>query len=326
MRQGRLAEAIQRVTEVLEETEMRDALSGEAPDPERLLEALRGFSLAAAAFDEPEALVLDLLGLGELASSSVWARLLAGGEARRHYHERLAFVSHHLPRFVELLEETGPDVTPERTLEVTLVEETAGASATTVVTVVNAVNTLYRTCAQLAEREAMPLALVHCDTHGEAVLLFDGEEDIVGATKAVLIAAYRWLALCQHEALEQRIELARGSLPTSAGIEARLQDGTLTADVADAVDRGVMLALLAFFDAGAIIPELDASVIQSPREVVSQRPRDIPRHSQPPLFSDLASEIASLDSSPGLPPSEHQTKHDSIIELEPSSVELTDEP
>lgn len=275
MQHAQLVNGIKRVTEALEHSGLREALSPQhADDTAVLLESLRKYAISAASYTSAEETVADLLGLTELDSSTAWSKLLSGGAARLHYFDRVGFVTHHLPRFVELLEESS--VMPpssERSLCVTVIDAERGLDAPRLVTILNSVGNLYKACADLRGKAVEDLRLVSYDGGEDTLLWFEGDLEAVGWCKQLLSAAFRWLALYrERDKLQERITLAKDNLPTIQMIRQLVERGSLNADEASAIEHKVLVGLLAFFDAGAIIPEMERDLQTSIRDMVSSRP------------------------------------------------------
>ncbi|MCA9619826.1 MAG: hypothetical protein KC731_12455 [Myxococcales bacterium] len=328
MQHARLIGGIKRVTAALEESGLREALGGSEPtDPERLLEALRRYSIAAARYDLGESTVADLLGLSELENSSVWARLLSDDAARRHFHERVGFVTHHLPRFVELLEETTTVPSPEATLCVSIVgEETQrGVAVSRVVTVINCLERLYEVGMDAHGLVSGELRLVSLDDAGADTLLwFEGDAAALQPLKETLTVAFRWLALYDEGELEERLQVAAQQLPLVARIHGLARTDTFDDDEADLLEHEVLMGLLAFFDAGALIPEMAQDLRRDPRAIVTPPPPPVAIGEDP--LSKLAREIEQLaDRESSAPPPSAPPSSDPVIELAPESVELLDD-
>lgn len=332
MRHAQLVEGIRRVTDVIEDSGLREALGPERPDAEKLLEALRRYAIAAAGFRAPESTVVDLLGLGELDSSVVWARLLTGGPARAHYHDRIGFVTHHLPRFLELLEESRADVDHDSALQVTVVgDDAVGLSEGKLVTITNSLGVIYRACSRVNGLAVDELRLLSLECAHDTYLVFDGVAAGVAYVKELLVAAFRWLALYREEHLEHRIQLAKDALPIARGIEQLRRRGAIDRDDAARLEQDVLIALLAFFDAGALIPEMEADIRASPREIVETvRPRG---SSAPPMpeLDALADEIAAL-AEPSAPfldepsaPLPDDATRESVIDIDDDALDFDDD-
>jgi hypothetical protein len=314
MRHAQLVEGIKRVTEVLEDCGLREALGPEKPDAETLLEALRRYAIAAASFRAAESTVVELLGLAELDSSVVWARLLTGGPARAHYHDRIGFVTHHMPRFLELLEESRADVDHAGALHVMVVGDGGlGLAERKLVTIANSLGMLYRACSRAHGLGVDDLHLVSLECSHDTYLIFDGVAAGIAYVKELLVAAFRWLALYREEHLENRIQLAKDALPIARGIEELRRRGAIDRDEAARLEQEVLLALLAFFDAGALIPEMEADIRTSPRDIVETvRPRSSRKPTAMPELDALADEIAALAE----PSTAERLARDSVIDLD----------
>jgi hypothetical protein len=297
MQHAQLINGIKIVIEALEVSGLREALAPRHDEhTELLLASLRKYAIAASAYSAAEQIVADLLGLAELDSSSVWAKLLGGGTARAHYHDRVAFVTHHLPRFVELLEESSQaPPSGEQMLCVTVVGTERGLSASRLVTVVNSVTRLYRASASLHGMDVEDLMLVSLDGGDDNMLWFEGQASAITWVKELLTHSFRWLALYREVAhIEARIELAKNNLPTIQTIRDLCARGNLSTDEAEELEHQVLLGLLAFFDAGALIPEMAEDSHQDPRDIVnSSHPPLVALGSSPDLDAVLT-EIADL--------------------------------
>ena len=92
--------------------------------------------------------------------------------------------------------------------------------------------------------------------------------------------------------------------------------GNISADEANEMEHDVLVALLAFFDAGALIPEMERDIKDNLREVVTSLP---PRHHSNPEFEAVMSEINNLDDDEVIP------GEDSVIELDSNAVEMLDD-
>jgi hypothetical protein len=324
MQHAQLINGIKTVTEALELSGLRDALApSNSEDTELLLASLRKYAIAASGYSSAEVTVADLLGLAELDSSTVWAKMLGGVGAREHYHDRVAFVTHHLPRFVEVLEESSE--TPpsgDNTICVTVVGSDRGLSTTRLVTIVNSVSGLYRASADLNGLKVADLMLVSVDSSDDDLLWFEGNVEAVNWVKELLTSAFRWLALYREEGeLEDRITAAKANLPTIQTINELAKRGNISADEASEMEHQVLLGLLAFFDAGALIPEMAEDLQQDPREIVnSSRPSDVANLGSGRALDAVLSEIEGMPDEP-----ESLVGEEAIIELEPSAVEISDE-
>jgi hypothetical protein len=321
MQHAELVTGIKKVSEALEQSGLRDALApGDNPDTELLLDALRRYAIAASSYTSAEETVADLLGLAELDSSSAWARLLSGGGARAHFHERIGFVTRHLPRFVELLEEAADVQRSAETFCVTVVGDGGlGITSDRLVTIVNSLTSLYRGCAQIDDLAPGELALVSCDAGSDTLLWFEGEAEVLGSVRALLTSAFRWLALYREQALEERIERARDELPAIEKLHQLVMEDAIDPEVASIVERDLLLGLLAFFDAGALIPEMEEDMARDPRDIVHIASTDDVAEVDDSGLEEVTAEIEQLDESLGPPPAEE------VIELEPGSVEISDE-
>ncbi|HHH31726.1 MAG TPA: hypothetical protein ENK57_25715 [Polyangiaceae bacterium] len=296
MQHAQLIGGIRRVSEALETSALREALNPRDELPaDVLLDALRRYAIEAAGFTSTEETVADLLGLSELENTSVWARLLADDRAREHFYDRVGFVTHHLPRFVELLEESRQAPDDRLSICVTVVGDGHhGLSTSRVVTVINSLAHLHAAVRAIHGLVEAELSLVSMDAGEDTQLWFDGELEGLMHLKDLLIKAFRWLALYREEELEQRLERARDSLPTIAYIRELAADGTLDPDEAMQLEHDLLLALLAFFDAGAIIPEMERDHQQPPREIVTPPPPA----AQKIAMQNVAAEIEELPESP----------------------------
>lgn len=292
MQHAQLIGGIRRVTEALEASALREALHPREGLPaDVLLDALRRYAIEAARFTSTEETVADLLGLSELENTSVWARLLADEHAREHFYDRVGFVTHHLPRFVELLEESGQAHDDRLSICVTVVGDGQhGLLTSRVITVVNSLASLHGTVRAIHGLPPTELSLVSMDAGEDTQLWFDGDLEGLMHLKGLLIKAFRWLALYREEELEERLERARDNLPTIAYIRELAADGTLDHDEATQFEHDLLLALLAFFDAGAIIPEMERDHQQPPREIVTPPPPA----AQPKAMQDVTAEIEEL--------------------------------
>ncbi len=346
MQHAQLVNGIKRVTEALESSGLREALAPQhADDTEVMLEALRKYAIAAAAYTSADQTVADLLGLTELDSSTAWSKLLTGGPARSHFYDRVGFVTHHLPRFVELLEESS--VMPpsgEQTLCVTVIDAERGLEAPRLVTILNSVSNLYKACADLNGKRVDDLRLVSFDGGDDTLLWFEGDVEAVGWCKQLLSAAFRWLALYrERDKLQERITLAKDNLPAIRLIHELVGRGRLEPDEGAGVEHNLLIGLLAFFDAGAIIPEMEQDLHQSIRDVVSSRPppaalaavmqeiHDIDDDHEDEVddeIQDIDDDAVSLvgdTEGPEYPDDDdHRVGEEAVIELEPSAVEITD--
>ncbi len=292
MQHAQLIGGIRRVTEALEASALREALNPREGLPaDVLLDALRRYAIEAARFTSTEQTVADLLGLSELENTSVWARLLADDHAREHFFDRVGFVTHHLPRFVELLEESGQAHDDRLSICVTVVGDGQhGMLTSRVITVVNSLASLHGTVRAIHGLAPTELSLVSMDAGEDTQLWFDGDLEGLMHLKGLLIKAFRWLALYREEELEERLERARDNLPTIAYIRELAADGTLDQDEATGLEHDLLLALLAFFDAGAIIPEMERDHQQPPREIVTPPPPA----AQPKAMQEVTAEIEDL--------------------------------
>jgi len=313
MQHAQLIGGIRRVIDALEASELRDALNPRQDLPaDVLLDALRRYSIQAASYMSTEETVADLLGLSELENTSVWARLLADDHAREHFYDRVSFVTHHLPRFVDLLEESRQAPDDRLSICVTVVgDDHHGLATSRVVTVINSLARLHDTVRAIHALEPAELSLVSMDAGDDTQLWFDGDLEGLMHLKDLLVRAFRWLALYREEELEQRLERARDNLPTIAYIRELAEEGALDADEAGELEHDLLLALLAFFDAGAIIPEMERDHQQPPREIVTPAP---PTAGQEARLEEVAAEIEDLPeyrrSDPPQPGSE------AVLELE----------
>jgi len=337
MQHAQLIDGIKRVTKALEFSALRDALTPDTSDDAApLLEALRRYAIAASNYTSTEETVADLLGLSELNTSTVWAKLLDAGSPRSHYYERIGFVTHHLPRFVELLEESSDGLpSGNQTLCVTIVGSESGLLTSRLITIVNSVTTLYRTCASVNGIQIDDLVLVSVDINDDSQLWFEGEEQAVEWLKEVLTNAFRWLALYRERAqLQERIEAAKNNLQIIQRVHDARNQGSMSGDEANEIEHDLLVGLLAFFDAGALIPEMEHDLSQTPREIVRSSVPPASSRKDPEELNAIMSEIEELAeveqpprrrddaSSPGdeAPPIE------AVITLEEDSVEISEEP
>ena len=321
MQHAELVTGIKKVSEALEQSGLREALApSDNQDTELLLDALRRYAIAASSYTSAEETVADLLGLSELDSSSAWARLLSGGNARAHFYDRIGFVTHHLPRFVELLEESAEEQGNEETFCVTAVGDGGrGITCERLVTIVNSLTALYRGCAEIDGFAPGEVALVSCDAGNDTLLWFEGEPEVLASVRSLLTSAFRWLALYREQALEERIERARDELPAIDKLHQLVMDDEMDLEVASALEQEVLIALLAFFDAGALIPEMEEDMARDPREIVQTPMHDVDEIDDDSGLQEVTAEIEQLDESLMPPGSEE------VIELEPGSVEISDE-
>lgn len=326
MQHAQLIGGIKRVTEALDKSGLHDALDprGELP-ADLLLDALRRYAIAAAGFTSTQETVAELLGIADLENTAVWARLLADEDTRHHYYDRVGFVTSHLPRLVALLEESRQAPDEQLAIGVIAVGTDGGHGLLTgrLVTIVNSLTSLHVTSGALNGLPPSQLKLTSVDTGEDTALWFEGEAVGLGHLKQLLVEAFRWLALYREEGLEQRLERARDKLPIIEHIRALVADGTLDPDEATRLEQNILLALLAFFDAGAIIPEMERDIQQHPRDIVTPPPPSVvpggPRASQP-SFAEVADEIADLPDrgeKETVPP---QPGSEAVIELEPGAA------
>jgi hypothetical protein len=328
MQHAELIAGIKKITAALEESGLRKSLApGDGQNPEALLDSLRRYAVAAASFTPSEVTVADLLGLGDLDSSTVWTKLLGGGSSRTHYYDRVGFVTHHLPRFVDLLEEARVEGDGAEILQVRVKPDGArGLGGPRVVTIVNSLSVLYRSCAAVHGVAVDDLALVSVEAGNEMALAFEGISGPVAYVKELLTASFRWLAVYREQELVERIQLARDGLPAIRTIRALREAGGLNRPEAEKLENEIVGALLAFFDSGALIPEIDADLARSARDIV------VPSSPRPavPDFDAVAREIEQIpesmaDGDAALADFEPPPPHDSIIDLNDEPLETLDE-
>jgi hypothetical protein len=340
MQHAQLVTGIKKVIDALRGSGLRDALAPvNIDDTGLMLDSLRKYAIAASSYTSAETTVADLLGLSELDSSTAWTKLLSGGPARAHYYDRVGFVTHHLPQFVELLEESAVlPPTGSHTMCVTVIDADRGLATPRLLTIINSLSKLYRSCADLHSKQVEDLRLVSLDGGDDTLLWFEGDAQAIHWSKELLKSAFRWLALYrEHDEIQERIQLAKDNLPTIQVIHDLAARGNLNADEASEIEHVVLVGLLAFFDAGAIIPEMEQDLHQSVREVVnSSRPPGVVVSGNAALDA-VMSEIENLDENDAdvslvgedEPPeddglSEHEIGEEAIIELEPGAVEISD--
>jgi hypothetical protein len=334
MQHADLIAGIKRITDALAESGLRKALApSENQNPEELLDALRRYAAVATSFTPGEVTVADLLGLGDLESSTVWAKLLGVPGARAHYYDRVGFVTHHLPRFVDLLEEARAEDTDAELLHVRVKPDgSRGLGGPRFVTIVNSLSTLYRSCAAVHGLGVDDLRLVTCESSDEVALSFEGVSAAVVYVKELLTASFRWLAVYREHELVERIQLARDGLPTIRTIRALHAGGGINRPEAEKLENEIVAALLAFFDSGALIPEIDADLAKNAREIVPT-PRPPPAASSVPDFELVAREIEQIPESMAEGDialadafeMEVPRPHDSVIDLTDEPLETVDE-
>jgi hypothetical protein len=294
MQHALLIAGIKSVTDALDASRLREALNPrDGRPPEMLLDALRRYSIAAARFTSQEEVVADLLGLAPLENTSVWARLLGDDDERLRYHDRVGFVTLHLPRFVELLEESSHAPREMTSLCVTAVADGIdGLTITRLVTIANSLHVLYTNVRSVEGLESDELTLANVDAGADTLLWFEGEPEGLALLKELLTNAFRWLALFRERALEHRLADAKENLPTIQRIREQLASGSLEPDEATRLEHDVLTALLAFFDAGALIPEMERDIRQRPRDIVTPPPPSV--HASRPSMRSVVHEIEDL--------------------------------
>lgn len=259
-----------------------DQGSKDAADGDNMIESHRKWSQASDRFDDTARLLIRTLGLDFLFSDQFWRNAIAKSEPVLNRREYFAFqfFTEKVETFVNLLRQEF-DVHADREEQggqpdndvfiVLLVEDSGHSSPARISMLMESVQSLYDVCAELEGEARADLSVVSCDSGSDKSFDFLGVAKVMEQVRKIVLDLWDRVIFYREKKLDARLQLLAKSLPVIERIS-ELED-RLGPEQAEKLRRDVLGGVKKFFEAGAVIPEMEKASSFSPRQLMAPEPK-----------------------------------------------------
>lgn len=250
------------------------------------LSIFRFLAVAFAGYGEAERELIKILELEDLYSPEFWMLLSqakeSGGpapvfEVRGAVNSALRF----LPRVMRLLRQDSvdsvlagsqnlPDALRGQELFTVLIPENPNqySSPKRISYTIDSVNDFYWIVATLLGRGAEDITVIACDSGSDKSFDFTGFPQVIQGVREIILSIWDRVVFHRHSIAKANIDLISHSLPVLERIKAMEAEGSLAPEMAAQLRMKAVSACGRFVEAGALIPEIEAQAVQSPRALL----------------------------------------------------------
>jgi hypothetical protein len=286
MLRSELVEATNEVLDLLKRSGVHELFARSPPkDSGKIVLVMQSLARLESRLSAKGREVMEIMGLAELLTPEFWTIVLSS-EARDDrtigMRFQLRFVVQNLPKLLGLLRRSADEIPSTReaenvdgtyeALKLTVIlpeDEKNVSSPTRIATIMDAIGGLYSVVCEINKFSTGTLAVAACDSGSDKIFDFVGLDKAIEAVKSVICEIWDRIIFFRERKGEKSLEMILDSLSVVERINLLRASGDLGPQEAELLKRQALKAATGFYNAGALIPEIDARAKVEPRSLAA---------------------------------------------------------
>lgn len=239
-------------------------------------------------FGDAEKKILEIFGLEDIHSHSLWTRIIIDDiqnvrDITRSYYRPILFIVDHLPQVIELLKQhhieyshidktitTNTDIENKEIISLILPElDTQSSHPDRLIMSLQSIELFYKSIAVILNEKNNELSVVAIDSGSDKSFDFLGAAKVVTAVKELIVEMWDRIVYYREKKMHEKLNLIEKSLPIFDTIKKMEDSGAIEKELGGILRRDIMIGAKSFISAGALLPEFNSQSYQDPRVLMA---------------------------------------------------------